>query len=87
MKSRFSEEQIIGFLKQQESGRSVAEICREHNLSPKTFSGWKGKYGGLKVSEAQRLRHLEAENAKLKRVVADLTLDNVALKDINSKNW
>jgi len=87
MKSRFSEEQIIGFLKQQENGRSVAEICREHNLSPKTFAGWKGKYGGLKVSEAQRLRHLETENAKLKRLVADQALDIIALKDINSKNW
>ena len=80
MKSRFSEEQIIGILKQQESGRRVAEICREQNISPKTFSAWKGKYGGLKVNEAQRLRQLESENTKLRRVVADLTLDVVALK-------
>ena len=87
MKSRFSEEQIIGILKQQESGRRVAEICREQNISPKTFSAWKGKYGGLSVNEAQRLRHLEAENAKLKRIVADQALDIVVLKDINSKNW
>ena len=87
MKSRFSEEQIIGILKQQESGRRVAEICREQNISPKTFSAWKGKYGGLSINEAQRLRHLEAENAKLKRIVADQALDIVVLKDINSKNW
>ncbi len=87
MKSRFSEEQIIGFLKQQESGRSVVEICREQNISPKTFSAWKGKYGGLKVSEAQRLRQLEAENAKLKRIVAEQAMDVVALKDLLSKNW
>ena len=59
MKSRFSEEQIIGILKQQESGRRVAEICREQNISPKTFSAWKGKYGGLSINEAQRLRQLE----------------------------
>ena len=87
IKSRFSEEQIIGILKQQESGRRVAEICREQNISPKTFSAWKGKYGGLSINEAQRLRHLEAENAKLKRIVADQALDIVVLKDINSKNW
>ena len=87
MKSRFSEEQIIGILKQQESGRRVAEICREQNISPKTFSAWKGKYGGLKVNEAQRLRQLESENTKLRRVVVDLTLDVVALKDVLSKNW
>ena len=87
MKSRFSEEQIIGILKQQESGRRVAEICREQNISPKTFSAWKGKYGGLKVNEAQRLRQLESENAKLKRIVADQAMDVVALKDLLSKNW
>ena len=87
MKSRFSEEQIIGILKQQESGRRVAEICREQNISPKTFSAWKGKYGGLKVNEAQRLRQLESENTKLKRIVADQAMDVVALKDLLSKNW
>lgn len=87
MKSRFSEEQIIGVLKQQESGRRVAEICREQNISPKTFSAWKSKYGGLNVNEAQRLRQLEIENARLKRIVADQAMDNVALKDLLSKNW
>ena len=87
MKKRFSEEQIIGILKQQESGVKTADVCREHNISQNTFYTWKSKFGGMSVSEAQRLKALEAENAKLKRIVADLTLDNVALKDVLSKNW
>ncbi len=87
MKRRFSEEQIIGILKQQESGVKTADVCREHNISQNTFYTWKSKFGGMSVSEAQRLKALEAENAKLKRIVADLTLDNVALKDVLSKNW
>ncbi len=87
MKSRFSEEQIIGILKQQEHGMKVADVCREHNISQNTFYAWKSRFGGMNVSEAQRLRQLEAENAKLKRIVADQALDNVALKDLLSKNW
>lgn len=87
MKQRFSEEQIIGILKEQESGVPTAEVCRKHAVSQNTFYKWKSKFGGMNVSEAQRLRQLEAENAKLKRVVADLTLDVVALKDLLSKNW
>ena len=87
MKSRFSEEQIIGMLKQQESGVATAEICREHGISQATFYNWKAKFGGMNVSEAQKLRQLEAENAKLKRLVADLSLDNIALKDVLSKKW
>lgn len=87
MKRRFSEEQIIGILKQQESGVKTVDVCREHNISQNTFYTWKSKFGGMSVSEAQRLRQLEAENSKLKRIVADLTLDNVALKDVLSKNW
>ena len=87
MKKKFSEEQIIGILKQQESGVKTADVCREHGISTNTFYTWKSKFGGMNVSEAQRLRQLEAENAKLKRIVADLTLDNVALKDVLSKNW
>ena len=87
MQKRFSEEQIIGILKQQESGVKTADVCREHNISQNTFYTWKSKFGGMSVSEAQRLKALEAENAKLKRIVADLTLDNVALKDVLSKNW
>jgi putative transposase len=87
MKSRFSEEQIIGILKQQESGIPTAQVCREHGISPATFYKWKAKFGGMNVGEAQRLRQLEDENAKLKRLVADLSLDNVALKDVLSKKW
>ena len=87
MKKRFNEEQIISILKQQESGVKTVDVCREHNISENTFYTWKSKFGGMNVSEAQRLRQLEAENAKLKRIVADLTLDNVALKDVLSKNW
>ena len=87
MKRRFREEQIIGILKQQESGITTSELCRQHNISSATFYKWKAKFGGMSASEAQRLRQLEVENAKLKRIVADLTLDNVALKDVLSKNW
>ena len=87
MKQRFSEEQIIGILKQQESGIKTVDVCREHNISQNTFYTWKSKYGGMNVSEAQRLRQLEAENAKLKRIVADQALDIVALKDVLAKNW
>ncbi len=85
--SRFSEEQIIGILKQQESGRTTADICREAGISHATFYSWKAKFGGMSVSDAQRLRQLEAENAKLRRVVADQAVDIVALKDVLSKKW
>ena len=87
MKKRFTEEQIIGILKQQENGSKTVDVCREHNISQNTFYTWKSKFGGMSVSEAQRLRQLEAENAKLKRIVADQALDIVALKDVVSKNW
>jgi len=86
-KSRFSEEQIIGILKQQESGRTTAEVCREAGISSATFYAWKAKFGGMSVSEAHRLRQLEAENSKLKRIVADQAIDIVALKDVLSKKW
>jgi len=85
-KSRYSEEQIIGILKEHEAGMKTAELCRKHNVSAATFYQWKAKFGGLDVNDAKKLRHLEQENAKLKRVVADLTLDNVVLKDLLSKN-
>lgn len=87
MKSRFTEEQIIGLLKQHEAGVPTAQLCRDNNVSAATFYKWKAKFGGMNVSEAKRLRQLEEENAKLKRLVADLSLDNVALKDVLSKNW
>ena len=87
MKKKFTEEQIIGILKQHESGVKTADVCREHGISSNTFYTWKSKFGGMNVSEAQRLRQLEAENAKLKRIVADQALDIVALKDVLSKNW
>ena len=87
MKQRFSEEQIISILKQQESGIATGELCRQHNISSATFYKWKSKFGGMNASEAQKLRQLEVENAKLKRIVADQALDNIALKDLLSKNW
>ena len=86
-KSRFSESQIVKALKDQEAGLKVGEICRSLGISEATFYQWKSKYGGMQVSEAQRLRQLEAENSKLKRIVADQALDIVALKDVLSKNW
>ena len=79
-RSRFTEEQIIGILREQEAGVPVLDLCRKHGLSSPTFYKWKAKYGGLDVSEARRLKALEDENAKLKRMLADAMLDNVALK-------
>ncbi len=86
-KSRFSEEQIIGVLREQEAGIAVTELCRKHGVSSPTFYKWKAKYGGLNVSEARRLKALEDENTKLKRLLADAMLDNVALKDLLGKKW
>ena len=86
-KSRFSEEQIIAILKEQEAGMATADVCRRHGVSSATFYKWKSKYGGLEVSDARRLKELESENAKLKRLLADTMLDNVALKDLLSKKW
>jgi putative transposase len=86
-RSRFTEEQIIAILREQETGVAVADLCRKHGLSSPTFYKWKAKYGGLDVSEARRLKALEDENAKLKRMLADAMLDNVALKDLLGKKW
>ena len=86
-RSRFSEEQIIGILKEHEAGVSVADLCRKHGVSDASIYKWKAKFGGMDVSEARRLRGLEDENAKLKRMLADAMLDNVALKDLLGKKW
>ena len=86
-RARFTEEQIIGILREQEAGVPVLDLCRKHGLSSPTFYKWKAKYGGLDVSEARRLKALEEENAKLKRMLADSMLDNVALKDLLGKKW
>ncbi len=85
--SRFSEEQIIGVLKQAEGGMKTAEICRQHGISNATYYKWKGKYGGLEVSEARRLRQLEEENRRLKQMVAEQALDIQALRTVVSKKF
>jgi putative transposase len=83
---RFSEEQIIGILREQEAGMKVVEVCRRHGISDATFYTWKSKYGGLEVSEARRLKSLEDENRRLKTLLAEAVLDNAALKDLLGKN-
>jgi putative transposase len=84
-KSRFTEAQIIGMIKEQEAGMTTAEVCRKHGLSPASFYKLKAKYGGMELSDAKRLKQLEDENAKLKRLLADTMLDNVVLKDLLGK--
>lgn len=85
-RSRFTEEQIIAILKEHEAGVATADLCRKHGVSQGTFYNWKAKFGGMDISEAKRLKALEDENAKLKRLLADAMLDNVVLKDLLSKN-
>lgn len=87
MKKRFNEEQIIGMIREQEAGLSVSEICRKYGIGQSTFFKWKSKFGGMDVSDAHRLKSLEQENNRLKRLLADAMLDISALKDIASKNF
>lgn len=86
-KSRFNEEQIIGILKESEAGVETGELCRRHGITRASFYRWKAKYGGLELSEAKRLKQLEDENRQLKHVVAELMLDNRALKAVVAKKW
>ena len=85
--SRFTEEQIIGILREHEAGAKTTDVCRKHGISSATFYKWKARYGGLDVSDAKRLRALEDENAKLKKLLAEAMLDNAMLKDIATKKW
>ncbi len=86
-KSRFTQEQIVGILKEHEAGAGTADLCRRHGISQQTFYRWKAKYGGLDVGDAQRLKALEEENRRLKRLVAEQALDNQVLKELLRKNW
>ena len=86
-RSRFTEEQIIGILREHEGGVKTADVCRKHGISSATFYKWKSRYGGLEVSDARRLKVLEDENRKLKKLLAEAMLDNAMLKDLNAKKW
>ena len=86
-KSRFTEEQIVAILREGDAGVKVAELCRKHGVSKETYYRWKAKFGGMEVSEAKKLKALELENARLKRMVADQALDIQMLRDITSKKW
>lgn len=87
MRKRFTEEQIIGVLREAEAGAKVADLLRKHGISEATFYNWRAKYGGMTVSEAKRLEELELENARLKRLLADAELDKAALKDLLGRKW
>ena len=86
-RSRFNEEQIIAILQEQEAGAKTADVCRKHGISGATFYKWKGKFGGMDVSDARRLKALEDENSRLKELLAEAMLDNAMLKDIAAKKW
>jgi putative transposase len=85
--SRFTDEQIIGIIREYEAGGKLTDLCRRHNVSPTTFDKWRAKYGGMAVSDARRLRALEEENRRLKRLLAETMLDDQALKGLLAKNW
>jgi len=87
MKKRYSEEQIIGFLREAESGIKVKDLCRRHGFSEASFYAWRSKFGGMEVSEAKRLKSLEAENAKLKKLLAESMLENEVTKEALRKKW
>ncbi len=87
MKKNFSQEQIIGILREGESGIMVSDLCRKHSIAKSTYHKWKAKFGGMNVSDAVRLKVLEQENNRLKRLVADLSLETIALKDVLAKKW
>ena len=86
-RSRFTEEQIIGIIKEQEAGMPTAEVCRKHGISSASFYKYKSKYGGMNISDARKLKALESENAKLKKLLAEQMLDNAMLKDVASRKW
>lgn len=86
-KTKFTESQIIGILNEQEQGIKVSDLCRKHGISDATFYNWKSKYGGMKVDELKRLRELEQENARLKKIIANQSLDIDIMKDVISKKW
>jgi len=86
-RSRFSEEQIIGILREQEAGARTADVCRKHGVSGASFYKWKAKYGGMEVSDARRLKALEAENARLKQLLAEAMLDNAMLREVAARKW
>ena len=86
-RSRFTEEQMIGVLREQEAGMKVSDLCRRHGISEPTFYAWKSKFGGMSVPDARRLKQLEEENARLKKLLAEAMLDTAVLKDITSRKW
>ena len=87
MKKRFTEEQIILILKEQEAGERTADVCRRHGISQPTFYKWKAKFGGMEVLDARKLKSLEAANTRLKKLLAEQMLDNAMLRDVNSQKW